>query len=68
MQEDDIIGLILMIGLLVVLLYAILAMVAGNIANQLLAPVPSVAGPIGAAVALGVFIILILKTADTIFN
>ena len=68
MRDDERIGLLMMIGLLVVLVFVILALVAGNIMNQLLAPIPSVAGPLGAAVALMVFIFLLIKTADLLFG
>lgn len=68
MNEDELAGLLLMIGVLVVLVFVILALTAGNIVNQLLGPVPSVAGPLGAAAALIVFIFLLTKAADLLFG
>lgn len=68
MRDDDVAGLLFMIGLLIVLIFAILALIAGDIVNQLLAPAPSVAGPLGAAAALIVFIYLLTRVADLVFG
>lgn len=68
MRDADLVGFVLMVSLLVLLVFVILAIIAGNIVNQLFAPVPSIAGPLGAAVALTVFIILRIKTAELLFG
>lgn len=68
MRNADLAGFVLMASLLVVLVFVILAVIAGNIVNQLLAPVPSIAGPLGAAAALTVFVILLIKTAEVLFG
>lgn len=57
MRGDDLI----VIGILAVLLIIAVALIAGNIANQLFAPLPSLSGPLGAAVALIVFVFLLGK-------
>lgn len=68
MRDADLVGFVLMVSLLVMLVFVILALIAGNIVNQIFAPVPSVAGPLGAAAALTVFILLLFKTADVLFG
>ena len=68
MREADVAGFLMMIGLLVVLVFVLLALIAGNIVEQLLAPFPSVAGPLGAAAALTVFIILLIKVAELLIK
>lgn len=66
MRDADLAGLVLMGAILVLLVFVILAIIAGNIVNQLFAPVPSIAGPLGAAAALTVFVILLTKTAEVL--
>jgi len=68
MREDERLGLGIGISVLVVLVFAILAIVAGNIVNQLLAPIPGIAGPLGAAAALTLFIFLVFKTIELLFG
>ncbi|MFC7044321.1 hypothetical protein ACFQH6_01890 [Halobacteriaceae archaeon GCM10025711] len=58
MREDDLLTLAVVMVLLVLSAIVVIAMTAGNIVNQLLAPVPSVGGPLGAAAALFVFVLL----------
>lgn len=68
MRDDDLIGLILMVALLVGLVVVLLALVAGSVVSQLLAPFPSVSGPFGAGVALTVFVGIALKILQIIFG
>lgn len=68
MRDGDLASLALMIGLLIILIFVVLALTAGDIVTQLLSPIPSVAGPIGAGVALIVFVYLLIKSADVIFG
>ena len=64
MRDEDRAILAVLVGLIVLFLYIGLSFVAGNITNQLLSPIPSIAGPIGGAVSLGVFVFLLLKTLE----
>ena len=64
MRRDDIFAIVIV----VVLVIAVIALFAGRITNQLLAPVPSIAGPLGAAVALIVFVFLVGKGATLLIN
>lgn len=68
MREEDEIALVAIIGLFTLLLFAFLAGIAGDVANQLLAPVPGIAGPLGAATSLMVFVFLLMKTGDILFG
>lgn len=68
MSDDDHAGLALLVVLLVVSVFVILALIAGSIVNQLLAPFPSIAGPLGAATALSLFIYLLVKTTEVLFG
>lgn len=49
------------IGIVLLVVAVIAALIAGNIINQLFAPAPSVAGPLGAGVGLFVFLFLLGK-------
>lgn len=64
MHNDDVFAL----GLLAVVVILVVALLAGNITNQLLAPVPSIAGPLGAAVALIVFVSLVGKSVALVIH
>lgn len=64
MNDDDLIALVLLILLIVVGV----ALTAGNIVTQLLAPFPSVGGPLGAGVALAVFVVIIGKGAKLVLS
>lgn len=66
MRESDQFGFLIMVALLIIIIFAILALIAGNIVNQLFAPAPSIAGPLGAAAALGLFLFLLIRTLDAI--
>lgn len=63
MRDADLVGLVLVAGLLV-----LVSLTAGDIVSELLAPVPSIAGPLGAAAALTVFIALFFKIADVLLG
>jgi len=58
MSEDDALAVLVILG---VLTLVVVALAAGDITTQLLSPVPLVAGPLGAAVSLGVFVVSIYK-------
>lgn len=68
MTDEDIIQLLLLLGIFAFLAVVAIALTAGNITSELLSPAPSVASPIGAAVALGVFVIIILKLLSMLLN
>lgn len=68
MQESDLLALLVGAAFLIILGIAAIAVTAGNIVNKLLAPIPSVAGPLGAAVALFVFVYLIGKGAKMVLG
>lgn len=58
MGNDDFWFIVGLVIFLILLSIAAASLVVGNIVNQLLEPVPGVAGPIGAAAALIVFVVL----------
>lgn len=58
MRDDEIITIGILITLFIGLVIITAALIAGNIVNELLEPLPELAGPIGAAVALLVFLFL----------
>lgn len=58
MREEDKLGIILLIAIISISMIFALALIAGNVVNQLFAPVPDISGPLGAAASLIVFIIL----------
>lgn len=68
MQDSDLHAVLAFAAILVVGGIAVIAVTAGNIVNQLLAPIPSVAGPLGAAVALIVFVYLFGKGAKMVLG
>lgn len=68
MTDEDILHLLIMSGMILIIVIAAIALEAGNIVSQLLSPIPSVAGPLGAAVALFVFVFLAGKAASLVLN
>lgn len=68
MTDEDIVQLLLLLGIFALLAVTAIALTAGNITSDLLSPLPSIAGPIGAAVALGVFVIIVLKLLSMLLN
>lgn len=68
MRDSDLAGFLLMAGLLVILVMVLLAFIAGNIVTQIFAPFPSIAGPLGAAVALAVFTSFLFKSGELLFS
>lgn len=68
MREEEILDIALVLVTFALLSMLVVAVIAGNIISQILAPVPSVAGPIGAAVSLFVFVYLVGKGAKLVFH
>jgi len=68
MNDSDVLGFLIMATLVAVLGFGLLALIAGNIVNQLLAPVPGVSGPMGAAAALVVFCGLLIKSGELVLG
>lgn len=68
MNDEEFWILILAIAIFGVLAILVVAATAGNIVNQIFAPIPSVGGPLGAAVALIVFVYLIGKSGVLILE
>lgn len=68
MRNEDLIVFLVMISVLVLIVIALLAIVAGNIVNDLFYAVPSIGGPLGAAVALVVFVGSLLKLGEMMFK
>lgn len=68
MREDEIVATTALIGLLAMLIIIAIALTAGNIVNELLAPLPYNTGPIGAAIALLIFVSLLGKAAELLIR
>ena len=58
MRDSDIVGFGVIVGMIILLMIVGVALMAGNIVNQLFAPAPSISGPLGAGTALAVFVLL----------
>lgn len=68
MHDDKLATVLMTIGIPAIVVIIAVSLIAGNIVNQIFAPAPSLAGPLGAGVALVVFVFLLGKGASLVIR
>lgn len=68
MSDEDLLQLLLMAGLAGLLAATVIAFIAGNIISELFSAYPPIAGPLGAGIALIVFVYIVGKLLSLFFN
>lgn len=68
MNRSEELSLLVLLAFGVILAVGIISVIAGNITNQVFSGFPSISDPMGAAVALTVFVGILLKIAELVFG